>query len=193
MAFLRRDREVVTNRRFRSAGFALVAAGFALSTGLSAALAGGSSTARDSRAVISPQYQAKNVSNAVEAEPQGSTANPPRGGASQVAAEADPSNSQTRYHAVYLQYQLLAAIVRRATAQDAPDGFGIVERTKSTTSRAIDAQKVISTVTPGLDQKDVRRLFRLGLVLGLAYLVFLVLWLWRTRIRPHGRRRIVRY
>ena len=193
MAFLRRDREVVTNRRFRSAGFALVAAGFALSTGLSAALAGGSSAARDSRAVISPQYQAKNVSNAVEAEPQGSTANPPRGGTSQVAAEADPSNSRTRYHPVYLQYQLLGAIVRPATAQGAPDGLGIVERTKSATSRAIDARKVISTVTPGLDQKDVRRLFRLGLVLGLAYLVFLVLWLWRTRIRPHGRRRVVRY
>ena len=129
----------------------------------------------------------------MEAEPQGSIANPPRGGTSQVAAEADPSNSQTRYHAVYLQYQLLAVIVRPATTKDAPDGLGIVERTKSTTSRAIDAQKVISTVTPGLDQKDVRRLFWLGLVLGLAYLVFLVLWLWRTRIRPHGRRRVVRY
>jgi cobalamin biosynthesis Mg chelatase CobN len=193
MAFLRRDREVVTNRRFRSVGFALVAAGFALSTGLSAALAGGSSAVRDSRLVISPQYQAKNVSNAVEAEPQGSTANPLRGGTSQVAAEADPSNSQTRYHAVDLQYQLPASITRPAIAQGAPDRLGIVERTRSATSRPIGARKVISTATPGLDRKDVRRLFRLGLVLGLAYLVFLVLWLWRTRIRPHGRRRVVRY
>jgi hypothetical protein len=79
------------------------------------------------------------------------------------------------------------------TAHGAPNGRSIVERTRSSTSRTIGARKVIPTVTAGLDPKDVRMLFRLGLVLGLAYLVFLVLWLWMTRIRPHGRRRVVRY
>jgi len=53
--------------------------------------------------------------------------------------------------------------------------------------------KVISSaVRPTEQVADARLLLRLGLALGLAYLVFLVAWFWTTRDRTHGAR-VVRF
>lgn len=40
---------------------------------------------------------------------------------------------------------------------------------------------------------DARRLLQLGVGLAFAYLVFLVCWFWKTRDRPHGVGRVVRF
>ncbi len=54
--------------------------------------------------------------------------------------------------------------------------------------------KVISSaVRPTGQVADARILLRLGLALGLAYLVFLVAWFWTTRNRTHGAARVVRF
>lgn len=193
MAFWRRTRAVRRTRRLWPVGFVVVAGGLALPTGASATLAVRSSAASTSSSVVSAQYQAKNVSNAVEAGPRGSTAEPPRGVASHVAAEADPSKSRTWYHSFHLQYQLFRSIPERTTTGSIRYRLMIAGRTTPPTSRPISARKLIPTVVPGLNQKDARILFRLGLVLGLTYLVFLVVWLWGTRVRPHDRGRVVRY
>jgi len=38
-----------------------------------------------------------------------------------------------------------------------------------------------------------KRLLELGLALGLAYIAFLAGWFWKTRGRPHGVGRVVRF
>jgi hypothetical protein len=54
--------------------------------------------------------------------------------------------------------------------------------------------KVISSaVRPTEQVADARLLLRLGLALGLAYLVFLVAWFWTTRDRAHGVARVERF
>jgi hypothetical protein len=51
--------------------------------------------------------------------------------------------------------------------------------------------KVISSAGRPTEQvADARLLLRLGLALGLAYLVFLVAWFWTTRDRTHGARAV---
>jgi hypothetical protein len=40
---------------------------------------------------------------------------------------------------------------------------------------------------------DARRLLQLGVGLAFAYLVFLVCWFWKTRDRPQGVGRVVRF
>ncbi|HEY6836002.1 MAG TPA: hypothetical protein VI142_05955 [Gaiellaceae bacterium] len=52
---------------------------------------------------------------------------------------------------------------------------------------------MISNNTSGLNPQDARRLLQLGLFLALAYVLFVALWLWRTRGRPHGAGRVVRF
>jgi hypothetical protein len=59
-----------------------------------------------------------------------------------------------------------------------------------------DAQSQHPRLIPGAVRPNVaddRLLLRLGLALGLAYLVFLVAWFWGTRDRRHGVERVVRY
>jgi hypothetical protein len=148
-----------------------------------------SSTGQISKAVIPPQYQAKNASQVVGAEPHGFIAGPSRGGATGVAAEADLFKSATWYHSVPLRYQLPRTIAGYPFSTDNTYRTLSVKRTVSDTALG----KPISIGGAGLDQKDARLLFRLGLVLAAAYAVFLVVWLWRTRVRPHHRRRAVRY
>jgi hypothetical protein len=46
---------------------------------------------------------------------------------------------------------------------------------------------------PQAQVTDARRLLQLGLVLGFAYVVFLVCWFWRTRDGSHGVGRVVRF
>jgi len=57
----------------------------------------------------------------------------------------------------------------------------------------VDSHNVISGRAGGIDPRDARTLVRLGLFLGFAYVLFVVLWLWKTRGRPHRAGRIVRY
>jgi hypothetical protein len=82
-------------------------------------------------------------------------------------------------------------------------------RTKNQTRRSIMHQihrqngqsNVISAADPPVQAApepqtqvtDARRLLQLGLVLGFAYVVFLVCWFSRTRDRPHGVGRVVRF
>jgi predicted outer membrane lipoprotein len=139
--------------------------------------------------MISPQYQAKSASQVVGAEPHGFIADPSRGDAQRVAAGADRPERATWYHSVSLQYQLPGRIRKsRSMGTD-------ISRTLNTRSTTSDTapKKVVSIIGSGLDPKDERLLFRLGLVLAAAYTVFLAVWLWMTRVRPHDRRRAVRY
>jgi len=56
------------------------------------------------------------------------------------------------------------------------------------------SSKVISSAVHSNEQvADARLLLRLGIALGLAYLVFLVAWFWTTRDRRHGVARVVRF
>ena len=57
-----------------------------------------------------------------------------------------------------------------------------------------NGSKVISSaVRPTTQVADARLLLRLGLALGIAYLVFLVAWFWTTRDRAHGFARVERF
>jgi hypothetical protein len=55
-------------------------------------------------------------------------------------------------------------------------------------------RKLISSpVRPNERIADAKLLLRLGIGLGLAYVVFLVAWFWTTRDRRHGVARVVRF
>jgi predicted outer membrane lipoprotein len=189
MADRRKGLGVGTTRGLRSTGFALAVGGLALFPVGSAAAAARSRGVVTVQAVISPQYQAKTASQVVGAEPHGFIAGPSRGGSRGAAAEADLFKPATWYHSSPLQYELPNSISHRAALIN--HGY-----------RALSAQETIPDTGPskaiaiggtGVDQEDARLLFRLGLVLAVAYAVFLAVWFWSTRVRAHHRRRAVRY
>jgi len=189
MADRRKGVGVGTTRGLRSAAFALVGVGLALVAGGSAASAARSDRVSALRTVISPQYQAKIASQVVGAEPHGFTAGPSSGGVTRVVAEADLLRGAAWYHRRALQYQLTKQIANQASVRNDTVRLSSAHSTVPGTA----SPRAISIVGSGLDQKDERLLVRLGLILAGAYAVFLVAWLWGTRIRPHHRRRAVRY
>lgn len=180
---------VGATRGLRSAGFALAVAGMALFAIGSAVATARSRAVPTLQTMISPQYQAKMPFGVVGAGPHGFIAGPSRSGADGVAAAADLSKPGKWYHSVFVRYQLPKRI---AVSRPRENG---AYRTLSARSTGLDTapHKAIPIVGAGLDQKDLRLLFRLGLALAAAYAVFLGVWLWRTRVRPHDRRRAVRY
>jgi hypothetical protein len=189
MADWRKGPGVRKTRGLRSTGFALAVAGVALFAVGSAAAAPRSRGIQTVQPMISPQYQAKTAPQFVGAEPHGFIAGPSRGGSRRAAAEADLSKPATWYHSSSLQYQLANAIIDRAAWRYVADSTLSAKATTPDTAPA----KAVAISGSGLDSKDARLLFRLGLVLAAAYAVFLVVWLWSTRFRAHHRRRAVRY
>jgi hypothetical protein len=139
--------------------------------------------------MISPQYQAKTTSQVVGAEPHGFIGGPSRGGLTRVATEADLAQGTAWYHGGNLQYQLTKQIAEWEPGTRGDDRLLNARSTAPNTA----SRNAISMFGSRLDQKDERLLGRLGLILAGAYGVFLVAWLWGTRIRPHHRRRAVRY
>jgi hypothetical protein len=124
--------------------------------------------------------------------------------------------SQNAQYQLYeiLQYQfhrLSAAHLRGDAALSSPEMPSLRTSNRSLIVKTIapwivqtDARSrapgvISSTVRPtapksGREQvADARLLLRLGLALGLAYVVFLVAWFWSTRHRTHGVARVVRF
>lgn len=163
------------------------------------------------RSLISPQYQAKNADTALRTAPRSPAADPSGGDAPHVAAWADPRGrsvqsagfgwqlgpAATWYRNRALQYQLGANIAEltkgRIAARHIRSTYRNVHSNDGSIAAQIDQNKVISNNTSGLNPQDARRLLQLGLFLALAYVLFVALWLWRTRGRPHGAGRVVRF
>ena len=118
----------------------------------------------------------------------------------------------TWYQAAHSQYQLSDLISRRDSASTPPSAPPIVTKLWSggryipvQTGSLIDGQigpatlrSIVIPATqnlaqPGAQPANQTTLLALGLALGLAYVAFLVAWFWKTRGRPHGAGRVVRF
>ena len=170
--------------------------------------------------LVSPQYQAENADTEAEVGPNGPAADPSGGGAAGAAADtggaaagADPVIQGARalrpawtwYRVRNLQYQFRTAISARSGNNGArinpSDRLG---SRASGSSTPLEKQTLIisripnyivreNVISGSVTAKDARRLLRLGFLLGFAYVVFLCCWFWRTRDRPRGAGRVVRF
>ena len=170
--------------------------------------------------LVSPQYQAENADTEAEVGPNGPAADPSGGGVAGAAADtggaaagADPVVQGARalrpagtwYRVRNWQYQFRATISSRSEengAHTSPSdrlashvggSSAPLERHTLITlgiPRDIARDNVISG---SVSERDARRLLQLGLLLGFAYVVFLFCWFWRTRDRPRGAGRVVRF
>lgn len=112
-----------------------------------------------------------------------------------------------------LSHTLVREVSRRSsghmfarTSQVQPvTGHRISSRIQTSTAHEIDDQNARTAVIPVPDRAeqgpaeprspaaDTRMLLELGLGLGFAYVAFLACWFWKTRDRPHGVGRVVRF
>ncbi len=109
------------------------------------------------------------------------------------------------YRTQNTRYQLHQRSSQRGGARQSDMSLSFVRWNGDSKTNRIDRQivlnvtqahgsKVISSAVHSNEQvADARLLLRLGIALGLAYLVFLVAWFWTTRDRRHGVARVVRF
>jgi hypothetical protein len=190
-------------------------------TTASAARPGAQSAAALSREpLVSPQYQAKTADIAAKAGSTGPAADQSGGGIATVAAASDPprrraqrplaieqtglpaaawyrvrkARYQWRYgiqHAIRAIQNTMPSVLFLANRDRKPDQ--IITQTARGGAQSQHPRLISSAVRPNDRVADARLLLRLGLALGLAYLVFLVAWFWGTRDRRHGVERVVRF
>jgi hypothetical protein len=197
------------------AGLAGVGACVALSAAAHAGVKPLDTALPTSRTLISPQYQAKKSDTAAGIGTPVPAADPLGGGAPRVAAGADQGRRPGKpagyveysvvsaraetgwYRARELQYQLFTPISPFLGNTIVSAQFNSFKPILKSTNQSIVGQmtkeKVISNSARGRDPQDARELLQLGVMLALAYVLFLAFWFWKTRHRPHGARRVVRF
>ena len=145
--------------------------------------------------VISPQYQAKSGDTATTAGVAvlaGPTAHPAgRQGGSTISYRTRNARYQLQ-NASFLPFtQAREYIVNAVRAMSAPISRYNRLQIPQQIRRSDDA---VTHEPRAISSGDARLLLRLGLGLGIAYIVFLAAWFWRTRNRTEGAAaRVVRF
>jgi hypothetical protein len=206
----RLDRRPLSDRfggggRLRLVTLAAASAYLALSAAIPAA-----------EALVSPQYQAKTSDTGPKGGATGPAADPtggsdPQGRLTQFGSSLVGGHLPTRppaaawYRTQNARYQLHQRSSRRMSSRQNAMSLSFVRWNGDSKTNQIDRQIVVkdaqahgskvisSAVHPGEQVADARLLLRLGIALGLAYLVFLVAWFWTTRDRRHGVTRVMRF
>jgi hypothetical protein len=170
--------------------------------------------------LVSPQYQAKIADTAARVGATGPAADPSGGVVTDVAPRSRPASLQTQltgpsrarpaavdaawYRTQNTRYQLLHDSfnhLRNAIAQSknridpirTSVSASLLRENSQQISRQIGRRDAQAPDARVISSGHARLLLRLGVGLGLAYVVFLAAWFWGTRKRAHSVTRIVRF